>query len=138
MAQFDPPTPASPGGTAPPQGAVTLAHVIYGLYLFGCLSTMTWWLPIASLITLSFVVGIVLAHVKRGEAAGTWLASHYRWQIRTFWFGLLWTLIAWILIATLVGALVGGPMLLVLTVWLIYRIVRGWLLLNDGQPIPGM
>ena len=126
------------GESTPPAGAVTLAHVIYGLYLFGCLSTMTWWLPIASLLTLSFLVGVVLAHVKRADAAGTWLASHFRWQIRTFWFALLWSALAWLLIVTIIGALIGGPMLLVLTVWLIYRILRGWLLLNDAKPAPNM
>lgn len=138
MAQFDPPVSLPPAEGSPPQGAITLAHVIYGLYLFGCLSTMTWWLPIASLITLSFLVGIVLAHVRQADARGTWLASHYRWQIRTFWFGLVWTLVAWILIATIIGALIGGPMLLALTVWLIYRVLRGWLLLNDGKAVPNM
>lgn len=138
MSQFDPPQTSPMGESTPPAGAVTLAHVIYGLYLFGCLSTMTWWLPIASLLTLSFLVGVVLAHVKRADAAGTWLASHFRWQIRTFWFALLWSALAWLLIVTIIGALIGGPMLLVLTVWLIYRILRGWLLLNDAKPAPNM
>ncbi len=139
MSEFPPPaTPAPDTGAAPPQSAITMAHLVYGLYLFGCLSSITWFIPIASLITLSWIAGLVLAYVKRGEAGGTWLASHFRWQVRTFWFGLLWSVIGWVLVFTVVGALVGVPVLIALTAWLVYRILRGWLLLNDGKPVPGM
>ena len=71
----------------------------------------------------------------RDDARGTWVESHYRWQIRTFWFALLWFVIAWILIVTILGAVIGVPFLVVLTLWLVYRIVRGWLRLNDRRPM---
>jgi len=73
--------------------------------------------------------------LKRGGARGSWAASHYRWQIRTFWFALLWLIIAILLMLTLVGAPVGLVLLIALTLWLIYRIARGWLRLVDKQPM---
>lgn len=140
MSEFPAPAPATAhsaaGGAAPPASCITLAHLVYGLFLFGCLTTITWWFPVASLITLAWIGGLVLAYVKRGEAEGTWLETHYRWQIRTFWFGLLWTVIGWVLVWSFIGIVIGIPLLLVVTGWLIYRILRGWFLLNEGKPIP--
>jgi uncharacterized membrane protein len=81
------------------------------------------------------IVAVIINYVKRGDARGTWVESHYRWQIRTFWYALLWFLVGWALILTIVGVLVGVPVLIALTVWLIYRIARGWLRLNDRQPM---
>jgi uncharacterized membrane protein len=81
------------------------------------------------------IVAVIMNYVKRGDARGTWAESHYRWQIRTFWFALAWFVIAWVLIVTLLGALVGIPILAVVTVWLIYRIARGWLRLRDRRPM---
>jgi uncharacterized membrane protein len=71
-------------------------------------------------------------YVKKDEVAGTWLESHFRWQIRTFWWGLLWGLIGGILTIVLIGFAV----LLAVGVWIIYRIVKGWLNLNDRRPMP--
>ncbi|RLJ68308.1 DUF4870 family protein [Sulfurisoma sediminicola] len=78
------------------------------------------------------IVAIVLAYVKRDDARGTWLESHFRWQIRTFWFALLGGFIGVVTLIILVGWLV----LVATTVWVIYRIVKGWLALNDGKPLP--
>ena len=72
-------------------------------------------------------------YVKRGDARGTWVDSHYRWQIRTFWFALLWAIIGWVFIVTVIGIVIGGPILIALTLWLIYRIARGWLALRDKR-----
>ena len=81
---------------------------------------------------LGWIVGVVINYVKREEVAGTWLESHFRWQIRTFWFGLLWGVIGGLLAVVLVGFAI----LFANTVWIIYRIVKGWLFLNDGKPLP--
>ena len=75
------------------------------------------------------IVGIIINYVKKDDAAGTWLESHFRWQIRTFWFGLLWAAIG---AATVVLA-VGVAILFANFCWIIYRIVKGWLNLNDGK-----
>ncbi len=81
---------------------------------------------------ITAIVGIVINYVKREEAAGTWLESHFRWQIRTFWFGLLWAVIG----AMTVFVAVGFAVLFANFVWIIYRIVKGWLNLNDNKPMP--
>ena len=77
------------------------------------------------------IVGVVINYVKRDDAAGTVYASHFDWQIRTFWWGLLWTVVGMVLAFVLVGFVV----LFVVWVWAIYRVVKGWLKLNDNQPV---
>jgi uncharacterized membrane protein len=81
---------------------------------------------------ITWIVAVVINYVKREEVAGTWLESHFRWQIRTFWFGLLWGVIGGILALVLVGFAI----LFADAVWIIYRIVKGWLNLSDGKPMP--
>ena len=81
---------------------------------------------------ISAIVAIVLAYIKRDDARGTWLESHFRWQIRTFWFALLWGALGGLLMIVLVGWVV----LCADMVWIIYRIAKGWLNLNDRKPMP--
>ena len=86
---------------------------------------------IAPFAGITAVVAIVVDYVKRDDAVGTWLASHFRWQIRTFWFALLWIVLGaltWIIV-------IGWFVLGVTCVWYIYRIVKGWLNLNDYKPM---
>ncbi len=78
------------------------------------------------------IVGIIINNVKKEEVAGTWLESHFRWQMRTFWFGLLWAVVGLLTIFLLIGFAV----LFANFCWIIYRIVKGWLNLNDGKPMP--
>jgi uncharacterized membrane protein len=78
------------------------------------------------------VVAVVLAYVKRDDARGTWLESHLRWQIRTFWFALLGAVVGIVTFIILIGWLI----LCGTAVWVIYRIVKGWLALNDGKRLP--
>ncbi|HYR05854.1 MAG TPA: hypothetical protein VEP71_04150 [Gallionella sp.] len=97
----------------------TLTQVVYILYALSYFAGIT------------AIVGIIINYIKKEEVAGTWLESHFRWQIRTFWFGLLWAAIG---IATIV-ILVGFAVLFANFCWIIYRIVKGWLNLNDGRPM---
>jgi uncharacterized membrane protein len=97
----------------------TLAMVVYGLQALGFINGVTW------------IVGVVIDYVKRDEAAGGWLESHFRWQIRTFWWGLLWGVIGAVLLLVLIGYVVW----VAAGIWVIYRIVKGWLYLNDSKPI---
>jgi uncharacterized membrane protein len=78
---------------------------------------------------------VILNYLKRHDARGTWLESHYRWQIRTFWFALGWVVLAAILILTLIGIPLGFGILIGISVWLVYRIGRGWLRLVDRRPM---
>lgn len=81
---------------------------------------------------ITAIVAIIINYVKLDDVAGTWLDSHFRWQIRTFWFGLLWTVIG---MATMF-IVIGFAILFANFCWIIYRIVKGWLNLNDGKPMP--
>jgi len=121
----------------PPQSALVASHIVYGLHSFaiviGILGAST---VIGGFVgSVPSIVAVIINYVKRGSARDTWAASHYRWQIRTFWFALLWLVVATLLIVTLVGAPVGFGLLVVVTIWLIYRIARGWIRLNDRQPM---
>jgi uncharacterized membrane protein len=98
---------------------ITLTHVIYGLY------------GASLLVGVTAIVGIVLNYIKREDVAGTYLESHFRWQIRTFWFTLLWGFIG--AITSLI--LIGIPILIADFVWFVYRIAKGWLRLNEGRPM---
>jgi uncharacterized membrane protein len=80
---------------------------------------------------ISAIVAVVLAYIKRDDARGTWLESHFRWQIGTFWWGLLWGIVGGVLMLVLIG----WAVLFADMVWIIYRIAKGWLNLNDGKPI---
>ncbi len=85
------------------------------------------------LLVVTFFVAIILSYLKRDETRGTWLESHFRWQIRTFWFSLLWIAIGgltWLIV-------IGWFILFAASLWLIYRILKGWLNLNDGKPMYG-
>jgi uncharacterized membrane protein len=132
MATIDP-----QGNTEPMPSVLTVAHIVYALHTFaivvGIAGAAT---VIGSFVgSLPSLVAVLLNYVKRRDARGTWVDSHYRWQIRTFWFALLWALIGWALIFTIVGAVVGVPVLIALTLWLMYRIGRGWLRLRDRRPM---
>lgn len=97
----------------------TLTIVIYALYAASLLFGMT------------AVVAIVMNYVKREDVAGTYLESHFRWQIRTFWFALLWGALGMLTYILFIGWLI----LFADLVWFIYRIVKGWLYLNEGRPM---
>jgi uncharacterized membrane protein len=88
------------------------------------------------------IIAIILAYVKRSEAAGTWLASHYRWLIRTFWYSLLWGMIGGIIFVLfaviIIGLVIGYLIWVATTIWVFYRLIRGYMLFNASQPVPGM
>ena len=77
------------------------------------------------------VVGVIINYVKREDARGTLYESHFDWQIRSFWWGLAWLVVGIVLAFLLVGFLV----LFVAWIWMIYRVVKGWLKLIDGKPV---
>jgi uncharacterized membrane protein len=122
------------------QSLRTWTHVIYMLHAFslavGILGAAS--VVGAFLIGWPSIIAVILNYVKRGEVRGSWLESHFRWQIRTFWFGLLWaSLCVLFVIFTLgIGILIVWLPIGILTIWFIYRIIRGWLALNSNQPMP--
>jgi uncharacterized membrane protein len=129
--------PASAG--VPSQSLISTTLVVYALFVVaaiaglvsaGLLST-----PLLGLIGL---IALIIAYVKRSEAAGTWLQSHYRWLIRTFWFSVLWNLVGWLAAVTLIGIPIAICIWIATTIWVLYRLIRGYVLFSDSKPIPGM
>ncbi len=86
---------------------------------------------ISFFVGLTCLIAIIINYVKLPDAKGTWLESHFRWQIRTFWYSLLWLVVGFLLMFVMVGYLVFAG----LVVWMIYRIVKGWLRLADNKPM---
>ena len=78
---------------------------------------------------VTFIIAVVVNYLKKGDVEGTWVSSHFRWQIRTFWFSVLWGTIGFLTIILLVGYVILG----VSSIWLIYRIAKGWIYLSDGK-----
>ena len=79
------------------------------------------------------VIGVILNYVKLEDVQGTWLESHFRWLIRTFWWGLLWAvigIITWLIV-------IGWFILIADGIWILYRGIKGWLNLNESKPMPG-
>ena len=101
------------------KSAKTIALVVYALQ------------AMSFFLIVTMVVAIIINYVKLDDVKGTWVESHFRWQIRTFWFGLLWSSIGYLTLFIGIGFFI----LLAVAIWLIYRIVRGWLRLNDNKPI---
>lgn len=112
------PTPAVE--TAEPrQALVTITNAVYLLQAIGIL------------VTPVFVAAVIVNYVKRDEVRGTFLESHFRWQMRTFWFGLLWAVVG---VLTMV-LLIGYAILLANVIWVMYRVIKGWLDLVDRKPM---
>ena len=119
-------------------GLVTLTYIIYGLHALSALGGI---LTPAFVVT-AFVTGwpsiiaVIINYMKRKEARGSYLESHFRWQIRTFWFAVVWVIIAMLLAITFVGI----PFAIVLAwfagLWVLYRIARGLLRLLDNRAMP--
>ena len=81
------------------------------------------------------ILAVILNYARRDAVRGTYLESHFRWQIRTFWFAVLWVLIAFVLFVTVLGIPLAWLIIVVTGIWVLYRIGRGWLALNDGQEV---
>ena len=143
MAEY--PVPQTPEGTVipgnPPITATLLAYGLFGVgAVVGLLSSG--FPVIAPLMGLIGIAGVIVAYVKRDDARGTWVASHLRWLIRTFWYSLLWATVGWIVLLVLGLILIGIPLAILIwaaaSIWVIYRVIRGYLLFNQSRPIPGM
>lgn len=101
------------------QSAKSLTTIIYALY------------AASLLVGITAIAAIVMNYIKKDDVAGTFLESHFRWQIRTFWFGLLWGVLGAITMLLVIGWFV----LIANGIWIIYRIVKGWLRLNENKPM---
>jgi uncharacterized membrane protein len=123
------------------QSLITWTNLIYGLHAFSLLIGIVGVATVfgAFLFGWPSIIAVILSYVKRAEARGTWLESHFRWQIRTFWFGLLWVSLCglFVLMTLGIGILIAWLPLAIVSLWFIYRIVRGWLALGSRRPMYG-
>jgi uncharacterized membrane protein len=121
----------------PTPSLVNVIHLVYALHALSLLIGITTAATIIGAFVFGFpsIIAVVINYLKREEARGTFLASHFRWQIRTFWFGLIWCLIGWFLFITFIGIPFALAVFFVAGLWVIYRIVRGWLALRDRKSL---
>ena len=125
----------------PRESLVKLTHVIYALHAFSLVTGIVGAATIVGTFLTGWpsIIAVILNYVKRSEVRGTWLETHFRWQIRTFWFGLLWVVLCglFIVVTLGIGLLIAWLPLMVVGLWIVYRIVRGWLRLMDHRPMGG-
>ena len=116
---------------------VTTAQIIYGLHALSILIGMTSALTIigAFVFGVPSIIAVIINYVYRHSTRGTFLESHFRWQIRTFWFALLWIVIGVMLLVTLIGIPLAWIICIAAGIWVIYRVARGWLTLQDRKPM---
>ncbi len=112
-------TPAQPEATPNTNELKTLTTMVYILQALSYFTGIT------------FIAGVIINYIKKDDVQGTWLASHFDWQIRTFWYGLLWGIIG---VATFVF-IIGYFILIANAIWIIYRIIKGWLRLSENKPM---
>ena len=120
---------------------ISYTHIIYALHSLSVLIGFTSMVTIVGsfVFGLPSIIAVIMNYARRAEVRGTFLEAHFRWQIRTFWFALLWALVILALSLPLMLIIVGFYTLalgwLLLGIWVIYRIIRGWLALRDHQPV---
>ena len=116
---------------------VQLTHFIYGLHAIAVLIGVTSSATVAGgfVFGLPSLVAVLLNYLKRGDVNGTWLESHFRWQIRTFWFTALWLVVYGLLIITIIGIPLAWILIALLGLWVGYRVIRGWLALSGVRPV---
>jgi uncharacterized membrane protein len=130
------PTPAS-GHNGVRPSLVQLTYAIYGLHTLAVIIGVTSSATIAGgfVFGLPSLLAVILNYLKRGDVAGTWLESHFRWQIRTFWFTLLWLVVYGLFIITIIGIPIAWLLIAILGLWVGYRVLRGWIALAGDKPV---
>jgi uncharacterized membrane protein len=120
---------------------ISYTHIIYALHSLSVLIGLTsaWTIVGSFIFGLPSIIAVIMNYARQSEVRGTFLESHFRWQIRTFWFALLWVLVILALSLPLMLIVVGFFTLwigyVLLGIWVIYRIIRGWLALRDQRPV---
>jgi len=125
----------TPVNVNPDSSLVNVTHLVYALHALSLLIGITTAATIigAFVFGVPSIIAVVINYLKRGEARGSFLESHFRWQIRTFWFGLLWCLIGGLFFVTFIGIPLAIVIFIAAGMWVIYRIARGWLVLRDRR-----
>jgi uncharacterized membrane protein len=127
------------GMERPSDSLVSWTHAVYALHAFSLLTGILGAATVVGAFLTGWpsIIAVILNYVKRSEARGTWLESHFRWQIRTFWFGLLWIslCVAFVIVTLGIGILIAWLPAAFVGFWFVYRVARGWLALRDVRPM---
>jgi uncharacterized membrane protein len=122
------------------EGSKTWCHLIYGLHAFSAFGGLLGATTIIGgfLFGWPSIIAVILNYITRSNVRGTWLETHWRWQLRTFWLAAAWAVGALVLAVTIIGIPFALIIWAVLSIWLLYRVLRGWLALLDkrGMPVP--
>jgi uncharacterized membrane protein len=136
-------TPLPPATVAAPADSlITVTHVVYALHTLGLVVGAFGTASVIGMFLFGWpsIIAVIINYVKRSDVRGTYLDSHFSWQIRTFWWAMLWAIIIGVMGALLAIVVVGFAIWIIgffaLGIWAIYRIARGWLRLKDRQPMP--
>lgn len=127
---------------APSDSLVTTTHIVYALHTLGLVIGAFGAGSVIGMFLFGWpsIIAVIINYVKRSNVRGTYLDSHFSWQIRTFWWALLWAVVIGAIGLLLTVVIVGFAIWIIgfflLGIWAIYRIARGWLRLKDGQPMP--
>lgn len=116
---------------------IRVTHLIYALHALSVFIGITSAATIVGAFVFGFpsIIAVIINYVKQPEVRGTFLESHFRWQIRTFWIAAVWCIVAFLLAVTLIGIPVAIVLAAIAGLWVIYRIVRGWMALRDRKPL---
>ena len=133
-------TPTPPISAEAPhvdESLVTYTHVIYALHTLAVVIGLTTFHTIVGSFVggLPSIVAVVMNYARRSATHGTYLESHFRWQIRTFWYALLWAVVCVMVAITIIGIPIAVLGFAALAIWIIYRVARGWLALKDRRPM---
>ncbi len=113
-------------------------HIMYGLHALSAAGGVLGPATIVGAFIFGWpsIIAVIINYVTRSNVRDTWLETHWRWQLRTFWFGALWCLLAGLLVMTIIGIPLAWLLIMVIGLWLLYRVIRGWLALLDRRPMP--
>ena len=121
----------------PTPSLVKITYITYALHIFSALNGL---LSPAFILTAFLtgwpsIIALVISYIWRDDAEYTYLYSHLNWLISTFWRALVWLVVAWLLIITVVGVVVGLPLMLIVGLWVLYRLGKGFFALNDRRVV---
>ncbi|MFZ2628397.1 MAG: hypothetical protein WAX67_05885 [Rugosibacter sp.] len=120
------------------EGARAWCHVMYGLHMLSAVSGILSSATVVGAFVFGWpsIIAIIINYVTRGQVNGSWLETHWRWQLRSFWFAALWLLIAGLLFITFIGIPAAVLAIVATGLWVLYRVIRGWLALLDRRAMP--
>ncbi len=120
------------------EGPRSWCHVMYGLHAISAVSGILSSATVVGAFVFGWpsIIAIIINYATRDRVRASWLESHWRWQWRTFWFAVLWLLLAGVLVMTLIGIPAAIMVIAVSGCWVLYRVIRGWMILADRKALP--